>query len=274
MYRKYHVIDGKQICKNCNINKPVEEFSTSKNQITGYCPTCKNCYNELQRARMAAKRQDPSNHEKMKLKEREYRKRLHTERPESHEIRKQNCRKYREEHKDELKEYKRNWDKENFEYISELNRKWVKDNPERSRQHKRKYEDRMMATHPGFAIRKRLKCRLKKLLTNLNVKKSLSTLELCGCSIDKLKEHIESQFTEGMSWEEFNNSRIHIDHRTPCCSYDLTKEDEQRKCFHYTNLQPLWAEDNLSKATEDKKLSIYSTQIKTTEAEESFAPIV
>ena len=51
--------------------------------------------------------------------------------------------------------------------------------------------------------------------------------------------------TEGMSWE--NHGDWHVDHIRPCCSYDLTIEEEQKKCFHYTNLQPLWAEENLSK---------------------------
>lgn len=143
MYRKYHVIDGKQICNKCNENKSVIEFSTSKKNITGYCPTCKICYNKDYRAKMAAKRQDPAKHEELKLKEREYRKRLHTERPESYEIRKNNNRKYREEHLEELKEYKKNWDAENVEYRQRKNKEWLENNREKSNKLKRKYEDKI-----------------------------------------------------------------------------------------------------------------------------------
>ncbi len=76
--------------------------------------------------------------------------------------------------------------------------------------------------------------------------KSLSTMELIGCSISKLKHHLESKFKKGMSWK--NYGKWHVDHIKPCCRFDLSKPEEQRKCFHYTNLQPLWAKDNLEKS--------------------------
>ena len=49
-----------------------------------------------------------------------------------------------------------------------------------------------------------------------------------------------------MTWE--NHGKWHVDHIKPCCTFDFSKEEEQKKCFHYTNLQPLWAEENLVKA--------------------------
>lgn len=52
-------------------------------------------------------------------------------------------------------------------------------------------------------------------------------------------------FTNGMTWD--NYGQWHVDHIRPCALYDLTKEDQQMACFHYTNLQPLWAKDNMSK---------------------------
>ena len=66
-------------------------------------------------------------------------------------------------------------------------------------------------------------------------------------SVDELKKHIEKQFKPGMNWSNHSVRGFHIDHIIPCASFDLTKEEEQKKCFHYTNLQPLWAEENLSK---------------------------
>jgi len=58
---------------------------------------------------------------------------------------------------------------------------------------------------------------------------------------------LESKFTEGMTWKNYGLGGWQIDHRIPCQDYDLTDIEEQRKCFHYTNLQPLWAMDNFLK---------------------------
>ena len=73
----------------------------------------------------------------------------------------------------------------------------------------------------------------------------ISSSDLLGCSIQDARRYLEDQFTKGMSWE--NHGEWHIDHRKPCASFDLTNVEEQRVCFHYTNLQPLWASENLSK---------------------------
>lgn len=76
-------------------------------------------------------------------------------------------------------------------------------------------------------------------------KKHGNTMELTGCSKDELFAHLESKFTEGMNWE--NYGKWHIDHIKPCASFDLTRVEEQKKCFHWKNLQPLWAIDNMKK---------------------------
>jgi hypothetical protein len=79
--------------------------------------------------------------------------------------------------------------------------------------------------------------------------KSGHSIELLGCSIEFLKTYLENLFEEGMTWENWSRKGWHMDHIIPCASFDLTKEEEQKKCFHYTNLQPLWAKDNLEKHT-------------------------
>jgi len=68
-----------------------------------------------------------------------------------------------------------------------------------------------------------------------------------GCNDETFKEYIQSKFTEGMSWENRGFRTWHIDHIIPINSFDLTDPEQQRKCFHYTNLQPLWWLDNLRK---------------------------
>ena len=100
-----------------------------------------------------------------------------------------------------------------------------------------------METDFNYRLRKRLKCRFKMAL-NKNYRSGMA-INLLGCTIQEARNHIEKQFIDGMSWE--NYGKWHIDHIKPCASFDLTKENDQRKCFHYTNLQPLWAKDNLVK---------------------------
>lgn len=137
-------------------------------------------------------------------------------------------------------------------------RKYRKENPEKTRKYSNKchqkrrrngkakaYRDKMYYTNVRYRLRHNLHGRLRVALKAQGVKKTTSTMKLCGCSLEKLKQHLESQFTEGMSWG--NKGQWHIDHIKPCAAFDLSDVEEQKKCFHYTNLQPLWAIDNMKK---------------------------
>jgi len=98
----------------------------------------------------------------------------------------------------------------------------------------------------GKSTQRRLRDRIYKALKKQNAKKCKSTSILIGTSIKEFKQHIESQFSEGMSWD--NHGEWHIDHIRPLSSFDLTQKAEQLKAFHYTNCQPLWAKDNIRKS--------------------------
>ena len=74
-----------------------------------------------------------------------------------------------------------------------------------------------------------------------------TTFDLIGCSSEFLRNHLKSQFTEGMTWENYGYYGWHIDHIKPCASFDLSDIEQQKLCFHYSNLQPLWAKDNMKK---------------------------
>ena len=80
-----------------------------------------------------------------------------------------------------------------------------------------------------------------------NTLKQKSSILLIGCTIQEYKQHIESQFSEGMSWD--NHGEWHIDHIIPISSFDLTQLNEQMKAFHYSKCQPLWAKDNYLKGS-------------------------
>lgn len=126
----------------------------------------------------------------------------------------------------------------NKESVNEYKKLWARDNSHRYTEYARnKYR-----TDPMF----RLKSCLRARLTAAVAGKSASTMELVGCSIDELRHHLESKFTDGMSWD--NYGAWHVDHIKPCASFDLSDPEQQRLCFNYKNLQPLWAADNLSKS--------------------------
>lgn len=75
----------------------------------------------------------------------------------------------------------------------------------------------------------------------MGLEKSKPTKELLGCTIDFLKEYLEFKFTKGMTWGNRGIHGWHIDHIRPCTSFDLSDPEQQKLCFNYTNLQPLWA---------------------------------
>ena len=108
------------------------------------------------------------------------------------------------------------------------------------------YRKKRKSTDTAFKIENNLRNRLHSAL-NGNYKAD-TTKALLGCTYEEACAHIEAQFAEGMSWDKMGLHGIHIDHIRPCASFDLTDPEQQRECFHYTNLQPLWAKDNLRKS--------------------------
>jgi ribosomal protein L37AE/L43A len=109
---------------------------------------------------------------------------------------------------------------------------------------RKRSNDRTYANTPQRKLKRTLSKRIYSALYGRG-KKSARTLELIGCDIQFFKRWIEQQFARGMTWENFGE--WHIDHKLPCASFDLTKPEQQRACFHYSNLRPLWKFDNLSK---------------------------
>ncbi len=123
----------------------------------------------------------------------------------------------------------------------------------RSRTAKRKYDKTIKAkettkawksSSSTYRVMHNVRTRLRELVLN----KSARTSTLTGCTGSELVEHLTRQFENGMSWENYGFYGWHIDHIRPCASFDLTDPEQQRECFHFSNLQPLWAEDNLRKS--------------------------
>jgi hypothetical protein len=149
---------------------------------------------------------------------------------ESHQRAKQWRRDNPERYKESMDEYY----EANSEAIRERSKQWARDNPERVRERQRA----LRATPEGRLIHN-LRNRVNKIMNRIDIAKDNTTMELLGCDVQTAKSHIESQFTVGMSWDNYGD--WDIDHIRPCASFNLAKPEEQRKAFHYQNLQPLWS---------------------------------
>lgn len=132
--------------------------------------------------------------------------------------------------------------------------KWDKKNKDKHKVYDKKrrlnrkstnYINNRLKTDSNFKITYTLRSRLLNALKyNL---KSNTTLNLLGCSIEELKVHLESQFTEGMNWDNYGKNGWHVDHIVPIAYFNLSDSFQQQLCFHFTNLQPLWWYDNYKK---------------------------
>jgi len=122
---------------------------------------------------------------------------------------------------------------------AERARKWRKENPDKASEARRRQRRKMSDAQK---LVNSLRRRLRRLVRG---GRRDHMVDLIGCTADELKHHIEKQFEEGMSWED--RRRWHLDHIVPCSAFDLSDPEQQRACFHYTNLQPRWAVDNLRK---------------------------
>jgi hypothetical protein len=125
---------------------------------------------------------------------------------------------------------------------------WARRNHERLRKYISIYFRERIRRDPAFAMRLRLRARLVGVVRQyVAAPRSVTRAvqELLGCSIPELVRYLESKFLPGMSWD--NRSRWHIDHIKPLCAFDLTDPKQQAVAFHYSNLQPLWAVDNMRK---------------------------
>ena len=99
----------------------------------------------------------------------------------------------------------------------------------------------------SFRISVNLRSRIRQAIAQN--KKCDHTKNLLGCTLDEFKAYLESKFQAGMTWENYSYRGWHIDHIRPCSSFDLSDTEQQRQCFHYTNLQPMWCLENIGKGS-------------------------
>ena len=147
------------------------------------------------------------------------------------------------ENKEKLLVKSREYREENKKKINDGLKLWKLKNREKVLESRKRERDRAKIDII-FNLKNRMRCRLHHFLTKSIVTKKSKTFDILGCSPYFLKEHLEKQFKSGMTWD--NRNEWHIDHIIPLSSAK-TEEDIYKLC-HYSNLQPLWAEDNLKKS--------------------------
>ena len=150
---------------------------------------------------------------------------------------------WRSRNKDKISQLNKNWRSNNKERAALISKEWRAKNADKVREDKRLYFKNRTASDPMFAMRRRLSRRLNLAISSNGYKKTSKMRDIIGCDWTDLIKHIESKFTEGMSWD--NRNLWHIDHIIPLSS--AKSFDELVGLNHYSNLQPLWAIDNMKK---------------------------
>ena len=155
---------------------------------------------------------------------------------------------YYSKNKEKLNSYHKDWAKDNKDELKKYHTEWRKDNEAHTKR-QRDYERKRRAEDPKYRLAARTRTAVYTCLKEANVAKYRSTFELLGYTLEDLIKHLENQFTEGMTWD--NYGEWHVDHKIPMAKFNFTSvEDAEFKlCWCLENLQPLWELDNLSKGS-------------------------
>ena len=204
-------------CCRCKVEKVFSEFHKNKASKDGFKAACKEC----------RRIETIENYDYDKAKE---------YREANKEKRKQQYDKWYSKNREERLKRRKKWREENKEKLA----KYRKDNKHISREFYQRHKN-----NPLFRLKSSVRSRIRIAITNQRLNKNTSTAKMLGCTWEELKQHLESKFTEGMKWD--NYGEWHVDHIKPLSLANT--EEEMIKLNHYTNLQPLWAKDNLSKGS-------------------------
>lgn len=235
-----------KICSKCKIEKNTDEFSKNKAQKDGLCVWCKNCLK--------------NSFNKWELDNKEYRQIYSIQYYRNNiERSKENYKCWCFKNPERKKELKKQWDENNYEYRKEYDKQWELNNKEHRKNYKKEYNSQnrdyinihlkqRRDTDIDFKIKIYYRNRICSALKNNQ--KCGQTIEMLGCSISEFRQYLEKQFKEGMNWSNYGKGidKWNIDHIIPCAFFNMADPVEQKQCFHYSNLQPLWEVDNLRKS--------------------------
>jgi hypothetical protein len=216
-------INDKKICNKCLTQLSLDMFYKHPKGVNGFDSRCKKCHKTIRDLNYSKKR------DLILSKCKQYRK--------------TNYKTIKEKRglldKEKKKEYNKTYRQFHNQELNEYSKKYYANNWTKMREYSSNYDKQRLKTDFNFKLKRNIARRI--LLALKNNSKNGSTMELIGCSIQFFKNYMESKFTEDMSWENHGFRGWHMDHIQPCSFFDLSKPEQQKLCFHYTNLQPLWA---------------------------------
>jgi len=201
-------------CTKCKIEKEITEFSKHAQNSTGYRSNCKSCASA-----------DYKKNKEKRIK--------------------QVMARY-EQNKDEILKQQKKYREKNRELIEEIATKYRNKNKDKISKKRKERQKERYNSDPDFKLTKMIRTFCFRVTNAVKEDKELRSLEYLGCSLAEFKAHIESQWQEGMTWENHSMHGWHIDHIKPI-DWFIKNSDDPWQANHYLNLQPLWAEENLSK---------------------------
>lgn len=209
-----------KVCRTCKENKPLIEFNKNKRQIDGYAKVCRTCDKAYNKAN--------------------YRLRHPVETIQEGHKKCSGC----QQIKPNTEYNRRGSDKLQPECKTCASMRYQTWRQQGGKEWENEYSKYRKATDPKYKLRFILRLRLldalKRQLRGGKVGKTHSALDLIGCTMEELQIHLQSKFIGDMAWN--NHGTVwEIDHIVPCTWFNLEDVEEQRKCFHYTNLQPLFS---------------------------------
>lgn len=227
-----------KICNKCKSELHIEDFNFQNKKLDLRKSICRGC------CRISKRKWDLKNQEKISS----YNKKRYTDDPEYFRNR---SRTWRMENPEKYKETYLGFYKRNREDIIKKTLEYKEKNPEKIKKYNKTYQVKMLEEKGNSYISCLIRGRLNQALRRQNAKKPFSSTRSLGCDIESLRKHLEEKFYphsktgEKMSWG--NRGKWHIDHVLPLSKFDLADPEQYKKACHYTNLQPLWACDNLKK---------------------------
>ena len=223
---KTKICNGK-LCKGKE--NPLSEFNKHSGHTDGLQSQCKECVKKI-------KQEEYKNNKKQILVKRKKHYLKNSEKKKAYQ------KQYRLDNLEIIKIKKQEFSEKNKVQIAKYQKEYLQKN----KSHRNKLQKERYSNDIDFKLRINLRNRIYAVLKGNY--KSKSTTELLGCTIQELKKYLQSQFLRGMNWSNCGLNGWEIDHIKPCVLFDLSNSKQQKLCFNYRNLQPLWAEDNRSKA--------------------------
>lgn len=162
------------------------------------------------------------------------------------ECEKQRMKEYRENFPDKRKETKDKWNKNNPDKVKGYRKSYRKNNHEKYREIKKNAHKNRKKNDPFYKFTCSMRDKLKRRMNKKFGSKDSNFYRIIGMTPPVLREYIQKQFKDGMSWENYGSDTWHLDHIIPLST--AKNKEEYYKLWHYTNLQPLWAEENIRKS--------------------------